>query len=37
MSTDFSSITTLLVDLLPVIVFIMVFKWIFTLFKDFNL
>ena len=36
-TSDFSEITSLLIQLLPVLVFIMVFKWIFKLFSDMDI
>jgi len=34
MSTDFSEITAMLISLLPVIIFVMVFKLIIAIFSD---
>jgi len=37
MSSDFSEITEMLISLLPVIIFVMVFKLIIEIFKDLKL
>jgi len=34
MTTDFSEITTLIVSLLPVLVILIVFKWIIKMFSE---